>query len=60
MGHSGVLVVLMILIGTLHPIERGFNGLADYGTGNVNMARPKNENVTATWNAPGVEFLSLL
>ena len=38
---------------TSHPIERGFNGLADYGTGNVNMARPKNENVTATWNAPG-------
>jgi hypothetical protein len=38
---------------TSHPIERGFNGLADYGSGNVNMARPKNENVTATWNAPG-------
>jgi hypothetical protein len=35
------------------PIQRGFNGEAAYGTGNFNMARPNNANVTATWNAPG-------
>ncbi len=34
------------------PIQRGFNGEAAYGSGNFNMARPNNANVTATWNAP--------